>query len=324
MNFMSRKIAMILLLFSIGVVGLLAEPGEEGGRLEGFRQALDEKVKGVLERYDASALALQGNYLEALERLKLKYGREGNLRAAAQVLGEIKHIAKGERDSDISDDEDYGLAQLRKKWDESVEKIVEQKNEELSKISDSYVKMLEKEIGNITRGGRIEEALAFDAEVKRVEQLPEMKKAIAAGKGEVFTGFGEGRDLALSSEGAKVRGAEEGQYLIDGKVTDYREGNFAWGRLPSEFIVELKKVYTVDRVRMLLWDDEERQYKYILSVSKDGSSWNIIRDATKEGGSGWQEITFEPSEVRFVRIEGTGNTVNDEFHAVELEVYGEK
>jgi hypothetical protein len=35
----------------------------------------------------------------------------------------------------------------------------------------------------------------------------------------------------------------------------------------------------VDRVRMLLCDDEERQYKYILSVSKDGSSWNIIRDA---------------------------------------------
>jgi hypothetical protein len=122
--------------------------------------------------------------------------------------------------------------------------------------------------------------------------------------------------------GAGVRGAERGELLVDGVTTGYDGGNgYTYGSWPCEWIVEFPRPLLLRQVRLLLWDGDERFYRYAVETSPDGTQFGPLVDRGSGEWRSWQVLNFAPRPVRALRIRGLFNSANTGFHAVELEAY---
>ncbi|XP_052860138.1 BTB/POZ domain-containing protein 9 [Anopheles cruzii] len=84
-------------------------------------------------------------------------------------------------------------------------------------------------------------------------------------------------------------------------------------------IVELGKMFIINHIKVLLWDRDTRSYSYYVEVSVNQSNWERVVDHTKYYCRSWQFLYFPPQAVRYIRLVGTHNTVNEVFHVVALE-----
>lgn len=74
-------------------------------------------------------------------------------------------------------------------------------------------------------------------------------------------------------------------------------------------------------MKILLWDGDNREYKYYIEVSIDQNKWERVVDRTKNGHRSWQNLYFPSQLVRYIKLVGTNNTENQSFHVVALEAY---
>lgn len=88
----------------------------------------------------------------------------------------------------------------------------------------------------------------------------------------------------------------------------------------SCIMVEFGRTFIINQIKFLLWDRDDRSYRYFVEVSEDKENWKLIHSAGYECKS-WQTITFEPHVVRYIKLVGTKNTANNGFHVVALEAY---
>ena len=130
-------------------------------------------------------------------------------------------------------------------------------------------------------------------------------------------------NVALATKGATVTGpTSNAAGLIDGIVTGYTGGTgFAMGSFPCEWTVTLPKPYLLREIRMLLWDNADRYYRYQIETSVDGNTFNMLADHSKGQYRSWQTISFAPRPVKAIRVKGLYNSANGGFHVVELEAY---
>lgn len=136
-------------------------------------------------------------------------------------------------------------------------------------------------------------------------------------KGAVVAG-----DVALAERGATAQAPSNPDQLIDGNSTQYDgSSGFASGRFPCAFTVDLGKLYRLRRVRILLWDGNDRHYKYTASVSVDGRNWTTIADHADKPSQSWQTLDFPARPVRHIRVRGLHNTDNAGFHIVEIQAH---
>lgn len=63
--------------------------------------------------------------------------------------------------------------------------------------------------------------------------------------------------------------------------------------------------------RLLLWDCDDRTYKYCIEVSCDQRIWKKVVDKSKETCRSWQVLKFPSQPVTFIKIIGTHNTANE-------------
>ncbi len=130
-------------------------------------------------------------------------------------------------------------------------------------------------------------------------------------------------NVALATKGATVTGpTSNAAALIDGIVKGYTGGTgFAIGSFPCEWTVTLAKPYLLREIRMLLWDIDDRYYRYQIETSADGTTFSMLADHSKGQPRSWQTISFAPRPVKAIRIKGLYNSSNSGFHVVELEAY---
>ncbi len=288
-----------------------------------FEVALEEDGK----EHEEKSAKLREGYAGALDRLKVTLGREGKLEQAAQILTEMEMLeAKGEA-KDLPKTADYRFKNLRTKWEKEQGKLDEARRTKVAELATVYLKVLEERKDALTRSGEIRKALVVEEEMKRVGETEIVKKALAGSKSEgSFEGGLRAGNLALASNKAKATAPNHADQLNDGIVTDYQGGHrFAYGSNPCKFTIELPELFVVSEVRLLLWDLDRRRFKYLVEVSPDGKKWTTVDDHQEEAvPGGWRKIEFPPRDVRFVRVQGFGNTVNDGTQLVEIEVYSPK
>ena len=136
-------------------------------------------------------------------------------------------------------------------------------------------------------------------------------------------------NVALAIHGATATGGDRPQLLIDGNSTTYDGGEgysqTDWTVKPTpSMVVTLKEAETINTVRFLLWDQDNRFYRYKLEISPDadGEKWNMIADHSVTGEfRTWQLISFPTASVRRIRVTGTFDSSNNMFHVVELQAY---
>lgn len=72
-------------------------------------------------------------------------------------------------------------------------------------------------------------------------------------------------------------------------------------------------------MRLLLWDCDDRYYSFYIETSVNQKDWVMVVDKRNEQARSWQNFSFNPLAVVFIRIVGTRNTANEIFHCVHLE-----
>jgi len=79
----------------------------------------------------------------------------------------------------------------------------------------------------------------------------------------------------------------------------------------------------LSEIRLLLWDKDNRFYRYVVETSLDGETYHTAADRSQGKWRSWQKLTFEPRPARYIRLRGLYNSspANPYMHAVELEAY---
>ncbi|KAG4074440.1 hypothetical protein HA402_015136 [Bradysia odoriphaga] len=114
--------------------------------------------------------------------------------------------------------------------------------------------------------------------------------------------------------------------IVDGNVTTYDGSNgYTYHHITDTIdnciIVELKSIYLINHIKILLWDRDDRSYSYYVDVSVDLKSWNRVYDGAEFFCRSWQNLHFKSCPVRYIKLVGTHNTANTDFHVVELEAF---
>lgn len=99
----------------------------------------------------------------------------------------------------------------------------------------------------------------------------------------------------------------------------YHEKQYANFWTPGFMVVTLDKPYLLERIRMRLWDYEPRTYTYSIETSVDGVHYESASD--ERTGSSWQELSFTPRAVRYIRIHGLGCSEMERFHILTVEAF---
>ncbi|XP_055299673.1 BTB/POZ domain-containing protein 9 [Sitodiplosis mosellana] len=109
--------------------------------------------------------------------------------------------------------------------------------------------------------------------------------------------------------------------LLNGDVKNYDwDSGYTCHQLGSGVIViQLGQPYYIGSLRLLLWDCDMRTYSFYIETSVNQKEWEMAVDKQHEQLRSWQQFTFEPRPVVFIKIVGTYNTANEIFHCVHFE-----
>lgn len=109
--------------------------------------------------------------------------------------------------------------------------------------------------------------------------------------------------------------------LLNGDYVNYDwDSGYTCHQLNSgEIVVRLGQPYIISTMRLLLWDCDDRTYSFYIETSVNKKDWEMVVDKRQEQARSWQNFSFSPRPVVFIRIVGTGNTANEIFHCVHLE-----
>lgn len=109
--------------------------------------------------------------------------------------------------------------------------------------------------------------------------------------------------------------------LINGDFSNYDwDSGYTCHQLHSGVILlRLGQPYIIGSMRLLLWDCDDRNYGYYIETSLDQRSWDLVVDRRREPSRSWQNLSFQPRPMIFIKIVGTRNTANEIFHCVHFE-----
>lgn len=112
---------------------------------------------------------------------------------------------------------------------------------------------------------------------------------------------------------------------VDGNID--RDRHWA-GRTPSSLTVDLQAELLVDKVTLMTYYDGGRYYQYTIEGSRDGITWFMLDDASKNtavaAASGYTTMLKEPQRCAYIRVNMLKNSANPGTHIVELMVFGKR
>ncbi|MGB6222083.1 discoidin domain-containing protein, partial [Haloferula sp.] len=322
-----KPMSRLTLSLTLILVVLLASISQ-GSSVEDLQQAFQKRCDEVITKRDQQIDTLRDNYQAALERLFEKTKAKGKLELLIPIKDQMDALEAG-RESlpGLPSNAAYNVKQLRDTFDQAEGKILKTSALELTELATKMEQALGAKQTELTKAGEIEDALRAKkvrGDLNSNEELAAARNYLSrlSSDGKILRGKIVKGDIALKSRGVTVTGMEEGDRMIDGESEkhDLHQG-WALGRWPCVAEVDLKDVYAVEKVRILLYDKDERNYKYKIEGSENREQWLVLADRSRKfTNTGWQESSMEPMDLRYIRIHGVENDTNWGFHIVELVV----
>jgi hypothetical protein len=234
----------------------------------------------------------------------------------------------------VRDDWKKGLPLLAKGNDADLKALAEAElakpatPEEQVALGDRWAAWAEKQSAPKAKGNGRGRALAwYDAALPGLTGLAKARvekksKAFYDSMAAQLGGLVVPGNVALAANGGTAEGTSSASALIDGVIAGYTGSTgFATLSWPGEWVVTLQKAYVLRQIRFLLWDSDDRHYKYIVETSPDGKTWVPLVDRSKGKWKSWQTLDFAPRRVKAIRVKGLFNSANGGFYIVELEAY---
>ena len=123
---------------------------------------------------------------------------------------------------------------------------------------------------------------------------------------------------AAAAQGSSI---SNGTFLIDGLASGINL--YATAPVGTYLTLDMGVEREFDAIQLHLWDNDDRNYEYLIEHSLDGVNYTTLVDKSEGGYSGLQIEQFESVTARYLRFSGT-NTVNANFHLIdELLVIGD-
>ncbi len=110
---------------------------------------------------------------------------------------------------------------------------------------------------------------------------------------------------------------------FDGNHTDL---NSSWQAdpYPAWLCIDLEKTKKIDRIHVYPYWGQNRYYQYTVEVSTDGQDWLQIGDKSKNTTpttSAGDEFSFDPVEMRYIRVNMLYHNLNKGVHIVEVQAF---
>ncbi|XP_063904588.1 BTB/POZ domain-containing protein 9-like [Zophobas morio] len=156
------------------------------------------------------------------------------------------------------------------------------------------------------------------------EKLLEAIAEIVGAKTETSTSSGFcllDENLATAEHNAEViLGKNTSWLLTDSGNT---ESNYAYHGIDGQsgIIVKLGTPFIVNHFKMRLWDGDNRSYSYYISVSLDQKNWRRVIDYSRISCGSDQVLFFTQQVAQYIKIVGTQNTANEDFHIISFKAY---
>ncbi|KAJ3643690.1 hypothetical protein Zmor_026387 [Zophobas morio] len=114
-------------------------------------------------------------------------------------------------------------------------------------------------------------------------------------------------NVATVEKKAVVVEGTNGAALLDGVTSDY--GSFTYHVIGTgSIVVQLAQPFMLSSMKLKLWDQDDRFYKYYVETSINKTEWTIVADHRNEENKSWQVLCFPERPVSFIRITGTGGS----------------
>lgn len=130
------------------------------------------------------------------------------------------------------------------------------------------------------------------------------------------------KNVATMEHGAKVLTGEPRHELLEPKTLRSYDADRGFTRHSIDdengITVELGDMFIINHIILLLWDKDSRSYSYYVEVSRNQKDWCRVIDHSTFLCRSSQKLYFEPRVVRYIRVVGTHNALNNVFHLVSF------
>jgi len=146
-----------------------------------LRSKYDAVLKDITSRYDAESAQLPAKYLKAVEAIQFDSQAKGDLQGVVAAKRESAQFALA---SDLPAEDGTELAPalktIRAKYRQQVQQLAAKRDKEIVTLVQQYAARLSTMEKQLTKDGKIDEALAVHGEVERVKSSKEAQAAIIA------------------------------------------------------------------------------------------------------------------------------------------------
>ena len=262
---MSRSTGWLLLL-ALTVAGLARAQEPDRGFAE-LKAAYDERRAALEETRSNRVETVRTEYRRLLLDIFRRYQDAGNLDGVRSTQEEVKRFRDTGAIPSPSGPAQTPIERARATHAPRLRTAREAGAQASLLLNQQYARALETLVQQLTQRGEIDEAIRARNALRMARAEVERLKGIVPLAG--------GRMVAGNAAlGAKVTGAQDGAQLVDG-VIDQHTGSsgYSHGAVPVEIVVELGQVTSLSMIRLLLWDGDDRFYRYKLELSSDGERW---------------------------------------------------
>jgi hypothetical protein len=310
--------------------------GIAGRDLAEYRKTYEEEIRKIEDTYLGRLSDCPQRYLRGLDSLAERVRQSGNLDGWQAVTAEKARFVK-EREIEESDlaAKTSALRALQEEYLDQRDALAMERARSILDLVRRYATALDREKADLTRQGKITDALAVKSETEQVlgsALVTTARETIRLGTtgGEDDAPRTNGSDapatapgnVALASRGTLSSAPANAAALNDGNVRAYTaDSGYASGPWPCEFSLQFPKPYDLSLIRILLWNLDKRHFLFKVDVSVDGSTWDTVADRSRGVYRGWQDVTFAQRAVKFVRLTGLRCSANATFQVVEIEAY---
>jgi len=289
--------------FAISLVLLAVQPGsgteipELDRALETYRARVEE---AALVPHRSAVEALDARYLAALDRALAEAQSGGDLEGALALRAERDAIAEGKAPNAAAEDLPPALERLRRTYEEEMGRLVAERARAIQPLLQECLLTLDSLIADLTREGRLDEALA--ARAKRAELEKESTEQLEAASSLAAETYPQSPAAMPPESAAQAQIPRDAvrhnrshykAYLVDEPVTweQARErcrelgGDLAWfDSLQDErFIVGIMREVVAEKGHVPVWVgarmDEDGAWHWVNDDAIDAGFWQNPSDS---------------------------------------------
>lgn len=101
-------------------------------------------------------------------------------------------------------------------------------------------------------------------------------------------------NVATGDMGATVICGDKPHELLNGNTTKYDfHSGYCSHNISDAIEIQLGRPYHICSMRLLLWDGDDRVYRFYIETSLDRKNWKMAVDKRSEDSRSWQKLQFE-------------------------------